>query len=409
MPVADPHSPGAAGPASDSPPTAIPSHTRVVVVGAGQAGLSVAHHLAHRGLTPGEDLVVLDRSPSTGGAWQFRWESLRLGTAHRVNDLPGMRELGLSFDTADQGRAARDVVGEYYAEYERHFGLRVFRPVAVTSVTAVAAVAPVAAGVPVAADARSGRLRIDYRRGAAADATRGKVTTDVLVNATGTWGAPIRPHVPGIETFSGRQLATPEFRLAAEFRGQRVIVVGGGTSAVGFVLELEGIAASTTWVTRRPVSFAGDEPAEASVGIEGRLAAVLQQKGAAEAGRVLPSIISGTGLPSTARNLDAARRGVLVARPMFTRIEPGGVRFADGSFEPADAIIWATGFRSELGHLDPLGLREPGGGVAATEGRALRDPRVFLAGYGPQASTIGANRAGRLVALQVLEALQALS
>ncbi|RFA10112.1 pyridine nucleotide-disulfide oxidoreductase [Subtercola boreus] len=396
MPVADPHS-------ADAPDAALPSHARVVIVGAGQAGLSVAHHLARRGLTPGEDLVVLDRSPAAGGAWQFRWESLRLGTAHRVNDLPGMRELGLSFDTADRGRAARDVVGEYYAAYEQHFGLQVFRPVTVTGVREAAP------------DVASGRLRVEYLRGVVAgvmapsttaDAARGAITTAILVNATGTWGAPIRPYVPGIETFAGRQLATPEYRSAAEFSGLRVIVVGGGTSAVGFVLELEGIAASTTWVTRRPVSFAGDEPGEASASIEGRLAAVAQQNDAAAAGRVLPSIISGTGLPATARNLDALRRGVLVARPMFTSIEQGGVRFADGSFEPADAIIWATGFRSELGHLDPLGLREPGGGVAAAEGRALRDPRVFLAGYGPQASTIGADRAGRLVAMQVLEALE---
>ncbi|PPF89000.1 pyridine nucleotide-disulfide oxidoreductase [Subtercola sp. Z020] len=379
MPVAD------AREAADAR-AAIPPRARVVVVGAGQAGLSVAYHLARHGLVPGEDLVVLDRSPSTGGAWQFRWESLRLGTAHRVNDLPGMRELGLSFDTADQTRAARDVVGEYYAAYERHFGLHVFRPVAVTGVR----------------DRADGRLDVRYLQDGA---LRSSVSTDVLVNATGTWGAPIRPWVPGIDTFHGRQLSTPEYRAAREFAGQRVIVVGGGTSAVGFVLELEGIAASTTWVTRRPVSFEGDEPPEASASIEGRLAAVAQQNEAAAAGAVLPSIISGTGLPSTARNLDAAARGVLVARPMFTQVEPQGVRFADGSFEPADVIIWATGFRSELGHLDPLRLREPGGGVAAVEGRALRDPRVFLAGYGPQASTIGANRAGRLVANQVLAAL----
>ena len=379
MPVADALTPGDA-------PQDIPSHSRVVIVGAGQAGLSVAYYLARRGLTPGEDLVVLDRAPSTGGAWQFRWESLRLGTAHRVNDLPGMRELGLSFETADQTRAARDVVGDYYAAYERHFALRVFRPVAVTAVR----------------EAAGGRLDVFFLQ---KGAFRGSITTDVLVNATGTWGAPVRPHVPGIESFRGRQLATPEYRAASEFAGQRLIVVGGGTSALGFVLELERVAARTTWVARRPISFAADEPGSAPVSLEGRLAAVARQNEAAEAGRILPSIVSGTGLPATERNIAAAARGILVAQPMFTSIEPDGVRFADGSFEPADTIIWATGFRSELGHLDPLGLREPGGGVRASEGRASRDPRVFLAGYGPQASTIGANRAGRLVATRVLSAL----
>ncbi|WP_116419352.1 FAD-dependent oxidoreductase [Subtercola boreus] len=394
-------SPGPVGVARD-----IPAHARVVIVGAGQAGLSVAYHLARRGLRPGADLVVLDRAPATGGAWQFRWESLRLGTAHRVNDLPGMTELGLSFDTADQDRAARDVVAEYYAAYEQHFGLAVFRPVAVTAVAA--ATGARGADRVAGADGVAEALRVSYLRDGA---VRGSITADVLVNATGTWGAPVRPYVPGIETFRGRQLATPEYRSAAEFVGQRVIVVGGGTSAVGFVLELEGVAASTTWVTRRPPSFVGDEPdtppgSTVTSTIESRLAAVAQQNEAAAAGRVLPSIVAGTGLPATRRNRAAIARGALEAHPLFTSIEPGGVRFADGTFQPADVILWATGFRSELGHLEPLGLREVGGGVAAVEGRAVRDPRVFLAGYGPQASTIGANRAGRLVARQVLRALR---
>src|SRR4051794_20738874 len=76
--------------------------TSVVIIGAGQAGLSVAYYLRRLGLDPGNEFVLLDRGPGTGGAWQFRWESLRLGSAHRINDLPGMDELGLSFDTADR-------------------------------------------------------------------------------------------------------------------------------------------------------------------------------------------------------------------------------------------------------------------------------------------------------------------
>ena len=76
--------------------------TSVVVIGAGQAGLSVGYYLRRLGLDPGNDFVLLDRGPGTGGAWQFRWEALRLGSAHRINDLPGMEELGVSFDTADR-------------------------------------------------------------------------------------------------------------------------------------------------------------------------------------------------------------------------------------------------------------------------------------------------------------------
>lgn len=351
----------------------LPDSADVVVVGAGQAGLSVAWHLRRLGLTPGSDMVVVDRGPGTGGAWQSRWESLRLDTAHRVDDLPGMGELGLSFATADRSRAAREVVADYYERYERAFALDVRRPVEVTGVHE---------------DGGGFVVRTD----------RGDTGARVLVNASGTWARPFRPHVAGAAEFRGVQISTPDYRSAEDFRGRRVLVVGGGTSAVGFLRELEGVAAATVWATRRPVEF-GDDP-------DAGVRAVRRADEAARAGLPLPSIVSGTGLPATPENLAAVERGLLVARPMFSSIEPDGVRWADGSFAPVDAIIWATGFRAELTHLAPLRLREPGGGVRVAQGRSVRNPRLFLAGFGPQASTIGANRAGRTIARQVVAELR---
>jgi hypothetical protein len=99
---------------------------------------------------------------------------------------------------------------------------------------------------------------------------------------------------------------------------------------------------------------------------------------------------------------------------MFERIEPDGVRWADGSFERADVILWATGFRPAVGHLAPLHLRSEHGGIALLPGTAdvqtsvtaAADPRVQLVGYGPSASTIGGNRAGRAAALAVRRYLE---
>src|SRR5690606_11313252 len=99
--------------------------TSVVVIGAGQAGLAVSFYLKRLGLDPGNDFVVLDRGPGTGGAWQFRWESLRIGSAHKINDLPGMDALGVSFEDADRQAPAKDVVADYYARYEQHYDLKV--------------------------------------------------------------------------------------------------------------------------------------------------------------------------------------------------------------------------------------------------------------------------------------------
>lgn len=94
---------------------------------------------------------------------------------------------------------------------------------------------------------------------------------------------------------------------------------------------------------------------------------------------------------------------------MFARIEPDGVRWPDGSFEPVDVILWATGFRPAVGHLAPLKLTSEHGGIrlltdsedVQTAVTAAADLRVQLVGYGPSASTIGGNRAGRAAALAV--------
>jgi cation diffusion facilitator CzcD-associated flavoprotein CzcO len=64
--------------------------TAIVVIGAGQAGLATAYHLKRRGLAPVRGFLVLDQAPHPGGAWQFRWPSLKLSTLNRIHDLPGM-------------------------------------------------------------------------------------------------------------------------------------------------------------------------------------------------------------------------------------------------------------------------------------------------------------------------------
>ena len=62
----------------------------VVVIGAGQAGLSTAYGLLRQGFERQTGFVVLDGDAGPGGAWQHRWPSLTLTSTHRVNDLPGL-------------------------------------------------------------------------------------------------------------------------------------------------------------------------------------------------------------------------------------------------------------------------------------------------------------------------------
>jgi len=344
----------------------------VVVIGAGQAGLSTAWALTRQGFEPERGFVVLDADDAPGGAWQHRWPSLTLGTTHRVHDLPG-----LPFAPATDGLRAAEVVPAYFAEYERRFRLPIHRPVRVTAVSST--------------DDDRFLVRTD----------RGDWTARAVVNATGTWTRPFVPRYPGQELFGGRQLHTVDYRGAAEFAGRHVVVVGGGASATQLLGEISRVA-GTTWVTRRPPVWR-EGPFDEELGRR----AVAMVEEAVREGRRPGSVVGVTGLlVSTPYIRDALDRGVLERLPMFDRITPDGVAWEDGRFVAADVILWATGFRAALNHLAPLHLRGPGGGIRMDGTHVAGEPRVHLVGYGPSASTIGANRAGQSVARQLRRLLQ---
>ncbi len=181
-----------------------------------------------------------------------------------------------------------------------------------------------------------------------------------------------------------------------------MVVVGGGTSAVQLLMEIAAVAASTTWVTRRPPVF-HDGPFDAEAG----RAAVARVDERVRAGLPPQSVVGVTGLALTPAVRAAQEAGVLERRPMFDHLTAHRVVWADGTSEPADAILWATGWRAALAHLAPLGLRGPGGGIVMDGTRVVADPRIHLVGYGPSASTTGANRAGRAAAREVVRLLTA--
>lgn len=117
------------------------------------------------------------------------------------------------------------------------------------------------------------------------------------------------------------------------------------------------------------------------------------------------SVVGVTGPAMTDAVRRARESGVLERLPLFERTTPTGVVWPDGRTVEADVILYATGFRAAIDHLAPLKLREPGGGIQMAGTRALRDARVRLVGYGPSASTIGANRAGRAAVRDVRQLL----
>ncbi|SJM63407.1 NAD(P)-binding domain-containing protein [Gulosibacter sp. 10] len=355
----------------------------VVVIGAGQAGLSAGYHLRRRGFTGALDedasdrtFVVLDAGPAPGGAWQHRWESLRMSTVNGIFDLPDFPKPPI-----DPEEASRDAVPRYFAAFEERAALPILRPVSVASVSR--------------ADADPGGALL-------VDSSAGRWRARAIVNATGTWNNPVLPRYPGRERFRGRQLHTRDYAGAEEFAGLRVAVVGGGISALQQLEEISRVA-TTFWYTRRePVFRDGSFRPE----VEGR-EVIARVTADVEAGNPTGSVVSYTGLARLPYVLAAQERGALRRRPMFAAMEPAGLRESDGAFTPVDAILWATGFKADLAHLDPLGLRNDRGGIEMRGTRVAHEPRVHLVGFGPSQSTVGANRAGRAAARELARLLDA--
>ncbi|MFI7068878.1 ArsO family NAD(P)H-dependent flavin-containing monooxygenase [Micromonospora sediminicola] len=346
----------------------MPGSCDVVVVGGGQAGLAAGYYLRRTGL----DYVILDAQPHPGGAWRHGWESLRLFSPAEYSPLPGWgmpRQEGEEFPTAGH-------VVDYLRVYERRYDLPLRRPVRVQEVRR--------AGEHLAVDTDAGTWSARY-----------------VISATGTWECPYVPEIPGRGEFAGRQLHTVHYTSPEDFRGQRVVVVGGGNSAAQILAEVSRVA-DATWVTLRPARLMPDD-------VDGRvLFGVATRKAAGAAGGGVRELGDIVMVPSVR---EARDRGVLHPRPMFVRLTERGVWWADGTEEPCDAVIWCTGFRPNLTHLAPLlpGWRQ---GKAVVEGtRSVDEGRLYLLGYGDwtgaaSATLVGAGRTAKATVADIASRLR---
>ncbi|PZG16916.1 ArsO family NAD(P)H-dependent flavin-containing monooxygenase [Nonomuraea aridisoli] len=341
----------------------------VLVIGGGQAGLAAGFYLRRAKA----DFVILDAHERPSGAWQHMWESLRLFSPGPFSSLPGRMMPGGGYPSA------ADTVA-YLAEYEQRYELPIIRPLTVRAV-------------------HKGASRLIV------ETDQDDWEARIVVSATGTWTCPYVPYYPGVRDFRGEHLHTVDYRRPEAFRGRHVLVVGGGNSAAQILAELSTVT-QTTWVTQRPPRLLPDD-------IDGRALFDLatRRHRAAQAGRSDDGI-GGLGdivaIPSVR---EARDRGVLKAEPMFTRITPTGVAWADGSELACDVILWCTGFRPALSHLAPLRLRGPDGLIPTDGTRATGEPRLYLLGYGDwtgpaSATLIGAGRTARHMVAEITAQLR---
>ncbi|MGW2395645.1 ArsO family NAD(P)H-dependent flavin-containing monooxygenase [Kitasatospora sp. NPDC001664] len=333
-------------------------HAQVLVVGAGQAGLAAGYHLRRAGL----DFAILDANPAPGGAWQHYWDTLRLFSPAGYSSLPGRpmpQQPGQEYPDAAH-------VVSYLTDYERRYDLPVHRPVRVE------AIARDLDGITVTTDDGDWRGR-------------------ALVLATGNWERPFIPAVPGRADFTGRQLHTHAYRSAADFTGQRVVVVGGANSGAQIAADLHATA-EVHWVTRRPARHLPDE-------IDGRALFDLATRRVQSGGPRISDLGDIVAVPP----VRAARAAGLTDRPMFDRLTPTGAAWADGTTWDCDTVIWCTGFRPDL---PPIDLPRTDGRITTDGTRSTEDPRIHLLGYGDwtgpaSATLIGVGRTARTAVEQL--------
>ncbi|NJP51617.1 NAD(P)/FAD-dependent oxidoreductase [Streptomyces sp. SBST2-5] len=315
----------------------------VVVIGGGQSGLATAHALLRRRLRP----VVLEASGRAAGSWPRYYDSLTLFSPARYSSLPGM-----PFPGADRDRyPRRDEVVAYLTAYAERLD------------------ADIRTGCRVGAVHRTGdTFTLELQGGE-------RLSARAVVAASGAFGRPHRPALPGLEEFEGEVLHAADYRRPAPFTGRRVVVVGAGNSAVQIAAELAGTA-RVTLATRAPVRFAPQR-------ILGRdLHFWLARTGldSAPLGRFLSR-------PPTQPVLDDGRyRAALAAgrpdrRPLFTEADGSELRWPDGRREKVDAIVLATGYRPDLPYLADLdGALDAEGNPRHREGIAVGVPGLAFTG-----------------------------
>jgi cation diffusion facilitator CzcD-associated flavoprotein CzcO len=319
---------------------------RIAVVGAGPSGLASLRALTRAGF----DAVAFERGERIGGVWTLEdrptaaYRSLHLITSRPRTEFA---EHPMPPDTPDY--PARDAVGEYLESYAERFGL----------------LDRVRLSTPVERAAR-----ID---GGGWELTLGDGSTerfDVLVAANGHNEEAQWPDPPYPGSFSGEQLHALDYRDAEAFRDRDVMVVGMGNSAMDIATDVSHVARTTFLSVRRgswviPKRLLG-KPADqvirpwVAVHVPWRLRQPLSQ--------LLLRITVGPpeqyGLPAPERGLFQSHPTIsdtILSRISHGRVTPKGaiaslggeeVRFADGSVEHVDAIVWCTGYRVTIPFLD---------------------------------------------------------
>lgn len=326
-------------------PMTSPESQKICIIGAGSSGIVAAKSLAEHGL----DFDCFEKGSGIGGNWRFRndngmsasYASLHINTSKKrmaYSDFP------MPEDYPDYPHHSQ--ILDYFERYVDHFDLRS----RIRFNTTVDKAEPMDGGWRVTLDDGS----VHTYRG--------------LVVANGHHWSPKSPTFPG--TFDGRARHSHSYETPEGLEGKRVLVLGIGNSGVDIACESSRIAAKTFLSTRRSAhilpKYAFGRPIDTFTTPSSSHLPIAVQKIAYKAILGLARGPQETfGVPEPEHHVLAAHptisadllnlvgHGKITMKPNVQRLDGTDVHFEDGSVEPIDEIIWATGYKVSFPFLDP--------------------------------------------------------
>lgn len=306
--------------------------TRVIIIGAGPAGLATAAALTHRGVEP----LVLERADTVGPSWHGHYDRLHLHTNRAASGLPH-RPMPTSYPQYP----SRDQVAAYLVDYAEQERLDVRTGVTVDAVDRV-----------------EGRWRV------VTDSD--ELPADHVVIATGMSHTPSVPDYPGLGEFGGTLIHSAAYRNGSEWAGRRSLVVGFGNSAGEIALDLAEHGARSEVSVRSPVVVVPRDILGIPILTISRLLSLFPPRLADLLSKPLLALLVGditkVGLPAAdwgpmeqiatkgkiplldVGTMRALRDGRITARPGIERFTTDGVAFVDGTTGTYDLVVMGTGY-----------------------------------------------------------------
>jgi len=326
-----------------------PERVETIIIGAGQAGLSVGYHLARRG----RSFLILEANERVGDSWRTRWDSLRLFTPARYDSLDGM-----PFPSAPGYFPTKNEMADYLATYASRFQLPIRTGQTVTSLT-----------------------REGDRYHVVTDSARYEASHVVIAMATFQ-----RPQIPEFATDldpSIVQLHSSEYRNLTQLEPGGVLLVGAGNS--GAEIALESVRGGhETWISGRdvgriPFRFGGVPRTLLTrvmlrfvfhrlMTIDTPIGRKARPKMLAHATapliRATPDVLAGAGVQRVARTAGA---------------QGGMPLLEDGRVLDVANVIWCTGYRPGFSWIE-VPVFDANGEPRHDRGVARYEPGLYFVG-----------------------------